>query len=67
MTTLAHEPAPATTGPGDDLDHVVCDCDDDTALCGADVSAHPWGAGDPVLPCVVCLGLVDLACPRCGL
>ena len=55
------------TGNGagtDDLDHIVCDCDEDRALCGLDVSTSPWSDGG--LDCVVCAELDDLPCERCG-
>lgn len=50
------------------LDHIVCPCDEDVALCGTDTSEIPWAAGelDPGETCVVCLALADSACPQCG-
>ncbi|MFJ2004761.1 hypothetical protein [Streptomyces chartreusis] len=67
MTTLAPEPAQPATDHGQDLDHVVC-CDEDTALCGVDVSDAVWGAGLPDLTvmCVVCRDLAVKPCQRCG-
>lgn len=67
MTALAPEPTVPGTDHGEDLDHVVC-CDDDIALCGADVSGHDWGEGtfDPTQMCVVCRELYGKPCPRCG-
>lgn len=56
---------------GDDLEHLVC-CDENTALCGTDVSASAWGPGwENVAPeekCVVCYELQDAdgVCPICG-
>lgn len=67
MTKLDADPARPATDHGEQLDHVVC-CDEDTALCGADVSGHSWGEGYPdlTLMCVVCLDLEGKGCPRCG-
>lgn len=69
MTTLAPEPTATATGDGEDLSHAVCGCDEDTALCGTDVSDVPWAADGqaPSNPCVVCVDLAELPCPRCGL
>jgi hypothetical protein len=39
---------------------IVC-CDDDTALCGRDVSSDPWTPDDDVT-CVVCLDLENQPC-----
>lgn len=60
-------PTERTTGWGsdDDLDHTVCDCDENIALCGRDVTEEPWVEDGPN-PCVVCRELNDLACERCG-
>lgn len=46
-------PQPSTTHT-DDLTHVVCDCDTNTALCGIDVTNAEWGATTDMF-CVVCL------------
>ncbi|MFC8465978.1 hypothetical protein [Streptomyces sp. NPDC057250] len=53
---------------GDDLEHAACPCNEDVALCGADVSSTPWADKDrpPVNLCVVCADLVALPCPKCG-
>ncbi|MGW6292452.1 hypothetical protein [Streptomyces sp. NPDC055058] len=64
VTALAPAPALPTTDHGQDLDHLVC-CDEDTALCGADVSTHAWGVGGPAKMCDVCRDLKDLPCSRC--
>lgn len=68
MTT----PAPEETRPGTEdgaLEHLVC-CDEDAALCGADVSEVGWGPGWDVVPpqdkCVVCLEMDEFVCPKCG-
>ncbi|WP_155054548.1 hypothetical protein [Streptomyces blattellae] len=68
MTTLAPEPTVTANGHGEDLSHAVCDCDEDTALCGTDVTGVPWATDgeEPPSPCVVCLDLADQPCPRCG-
>lgn len=52
----------------DDLTHLVCDCDLDTALCGAKVPGECWVAEGvaPERDCVVCLYLDEQACGRCG-
>ena len=36
--------APTTTPPDadDEICHLVCDCDENTARCGMDVTDHPW-------------------------
>lgn len=60
-------PAPVVdrTNNGD-LDHYVCECDPDIALCGQDVSAQDWLPPEPgPNDCVVCLDLRG-ECPRCG-
>ncbi|MFJ4365102.1 hypothetical protein ACIP4S_13220 [Streptomyces chartreusis] len=67
MTALAPELTQPGTDHGQDLDHVVC-CDEDTALCGADVSGAVWGVGvpDATALCVVCRELAIKPCPNCG-
>lgn len=37
---------PAATGDSAEINHIVC-CDDDTALCGADVTGDPWSDEGP--------------------
>jgi hypothetical protein len=46
-TSVAHE---------DDLTHISCLHDEDTALCGIDLTGAEWGSNDDLL-CVVCLDL----------
>lgn len=70
MTQTVLDPEQTSTGDSE-LEHLVC-CDPDTALCGTDVSASPWGSGrDSVAPedqCIVCYELADSdgVCPICG-
>lgn len=66
MTALDTHPIPTTTD-GDDIGHLVCCCNEDLAMCGADVTDEPWGADDTP-ECVVCRDLWpdETDCPRCG-
>lgn len=52
-----------------DLVHLMCECDDDIAICGADRTGLPFKDDAPEdAVCVVCvdiLGPEDI-CPRCG-
>ncbi|MBZ6258828.1 hypothetical protein KVH22_25265 [Streptomyces olivaceus] len=66
--TTGLAPAPAATGQGhDDLVHVACVCDPDTALCGTDVTGQNWQADDDEdATCVVCVDLEYKPCKRCG-
>lgn len=66
-----HSTTPHATGRSvddDNLDHVVCDHDPDTALCGSDVTDAPWRDTDT--PCMVCVDLEDvydaagICCPK---
>lgn len=51
----------------DDLGHIFCDCDENRALCGADVTDCPVVEDrDDSLLCVVCADLEDVPCERCG-
>lgn len=36
-----------------ELHHLTC-CDDDIAICGADVSGQEWSNGDGAAPCLDC-------------
>lgn len=52
-----------------DTHHFVCCCDEDTAMCGEDVTELPWVDDlTDVDVCVVCddLWADDSPCPRCG-
>lgn len=64
------DPAPAVVAldDGDDsLTHVCCDCAEDVALCGADLTGLPYDERPPLEhECVVCSVLDDLPCERCG-
>lgn len=70
MTATTTEPETAGTADdnADDLDHYVCVCDPDTALCGKDVSDDPlvYTPVEPEHQCVVCEDLAWKRCPRCG-
>lgn len=57
-TTL---PKPTGTGSLDDLHHIVC-CDQDTAMCGLDVSDHPWEPTAPN-PCLWCAHIDEARLP----
>lgn len=50
----------------DDIVHLYCECDPDTALCGLDISdmREATEANDDM--CVVCWDLFDPAPPGCG-
>jgi hypothetical protein len=65
--STALTPAPANTDQGlDDLVHVVCICDPDTALCGTNATGHDWLDEDEATTCVVCQDLEHKPCKRCG-
>lgn len=65
--SLAPTPTPAPTRQAhDDLVHVACDCDPDTALCGTDVTGQGWDDDDVETTCVVCRDLEYQPCARCG-
>ncbi|MFJ9114447.1 hypothetical protein ACIRJO_02740 [Streptomyces sp. NPDC102394] len=67
MTALAPEPPPTAGEPVDDtLTHAVCPCNDDLALCGANVAGQTWADESEDVDCVVCLDLVEQPCQRCG-
>ena len=52
-----------------ETEHYVCACDENSALCGADVSAEPWSTYTTTdNDCVVCVELIRASlCDRCGL
>ena len=59
-------PVETFTDP-DDLDHIVCDCDELLALCGLRLAADvPYIDDDEAVNCVDCYLLADVPCPRCG-
>jgi len=68
LTTLAPEPTTSGADHDDDLSHAACPCDEDIALCGADVAGVPWADDDtePTSLCVVCVDLVVQPCQKCG-
>lgn len=49
---------------GDDLDHIVCMCNEDVAICGKEMTGANW-VEEADLLCVVCIDL-DI-CPTCGM
>jgi len=52
----------------DNLDHLVCDCDPNTALCGTDVTRNEWAPEpEPGEGCLVCTDLAQYQCPQCGI
>lgn len=65
----ATSPAPQRSDSDDwpGLAHYYC-CDEDTALCGADLSGFENGEGSapPEDECVVCADLERYPCERCG-
>jgi hypothetical protein len=50
----APKPVANNTGNDDDLSHTACNCDPDTALCGADVTDAPWDDEYDENLCIVC-------------
>lgn len=62
-------PVDTDTGDGEDgLSHCYCECDEDIALCGTDVSGHAFddAIDSEDLLCVVCVELEFKTCSRCG-
>jgi hypothetical protein len=58
---------PNDQGARDELHHYICDCNEDIALCGRDVSGEAWlQYVDPEDECIVCVMLLDSACRFCG-
>lgn len=53
-------------GDEDNLVHVACECSDDLALCGAELTMDAGDFTDDEV-CVVCHDLEPLPCPRCGM
>ncbi len=49
----------------DDIDHCVCHCNHDVALCGKPVTNENW-IDEYTNPCIVCLDLETQPCPTCG-
>lgn len=73
MAEHATKPHGQPTGARiEDLDHIACDHDADTAFCGTDVSDQDWNESknDPEHPCVVCEDLdityaeQGICCPK---
>lgn len=44
--------------------HMVCECNEDVALCGKDLTGRPFADGS--VECVVCADLDRQPCPLCG-
>ena len=68
LVVVIDEAAAFRSGDDDDLDHYYCSCNEDVALCGADISDALDITGSPESgdTCVVCIDLDDLSCERCG-
>lgn len=62
-TSILDAPTIAPPNAEDEICHLVCDCDENTARCGMDVTDHPWTPLD-VNDCVVCDDLPP--CEVCG-
>lgn len=62
------DPETYFTAADDDLDHLFCECLPDLSLCGRDISEDRIVPPEAELshPCVVCMDLEEVACPRCG-
>ena len=68
MTTLLDDRPVTTTGDDDpDIDHIVC-CSENAAMCGLDVTEHPWSEDETKPECPLCAYLWDegLPCPVAG-
>ena len=61
-TATLPAPAPVNTS-GDDTDHLYC-CNPDVALCGLDISNHPFMKVDPRRLCPLC-ALAETEGPPC--
>lgn len=60
-------PAPVVTDTEDaDLTHFCCECEPETALCGATLTLLYYEMTDDDTLCVVCEDLDPLPCERCG-
>lgn len=68
-TAISEAPLVTTDGPNgtdDDLDHLFC-CDENVAMCGADISDDEIVEdGSLLFPCVVCKDMEYRPCPKCG-
>jgi hypothetical protein len=65
VTSPKTEPSTQDILDDSDIVHFVCNCDEDTALCGIDVSeADETDSLEDT--CVVCVDLNEFPCPRCG-
>lgn len=51
---------------GDDFTHLFCECNDDVARCGLDVSGLPYADDDEEADCPLCIIANEDPCPRCG-
>ena len=68
MTAELTLPNPVSTTSGSGIDHYVCGCDEDTALCGKDLTNGIWvdDDDDSAADCIVCFDLSQIACQGCG-
>lgn len=66
MTAPAVTGRPVEVDDDPDVGHYVCDCDQDIALCGWDVTNEPWVTEESEIPtCPMCLDMLSGPCPRC--
>lgn len=67
MTDTQIKPATAKP-PTEDLLHFYCECEPPKSYCGIPVIAEQVVDDDPVgiQPCLVCVELMGITCPRCG-
>lgn len=71
MTSTTTDTSPETTDHStddDDLDHLICWCNENRALCGKDVTDLEFSDCDADFTdmCVVCIELGRDPCPKCG-
>jgi hypothetical protein len=52
----------------DQICHWICECNENIALCGLDVSGLPWDMNNEDEDCVLCQIVAEeqLVCKRCG-
>lgn len=62
--TAVREVATQRPDPGDEY-HLYC-CDENLALCGADLTLVPITDGTDETPCPMCFASEDDPCERCG-
>ena len=66
--TLELQECHQDTDDESDLIHVVCECNDNVAFCGEDMSEVDYvdDTGDTPRDCIVCVHLEVMPCERCG-